>query len=153
MKVTERIINNTEEEGVILEYVSLTNDFIDIREYVQHKGEIIVGYNQKKECIQIKIENILYFEAVEGLVFAYTYNEFYEIKSRLYQIEEKIKRNCIRRVSKTMLVNMEHIISVRTALNGRLYARMVNDEEILITRKYAKEVGKYFMEEIDHERI
>ena len=28
-----------------------------------------------------------------------------------------------------MLVNVEHIISVRTALNGRLYARMENGEE------------------------
>ncbi len=34
-----------------------------------------------------------------------------------------------------MLVNVEHIISVRTALNGRLYARMENGEEILITRR------------------
>ena len=39
-----------------------------------------------------------------------------------------------------MLVNVDHIISVRTALNGRLYARMENGEEILITRRYAKEM-------------
>lgn len=44
-----------------------------------------------------------------------------------------------------MLVNVEHIISVRTALNGRLYARMENDEEILITRRYAKEVEDCFI--------
>ena len=48
-----------------------------------------------------------------------------------------------------MLVNVEHIISVRTALNGRLYARMENGEEILITRRYAKEVEDCFMEDGD----
>lgn len=52
-----------------------------------------------------------------------------------------------------MLVNTDHIISVRTALNGRLYAKMENKEEILITRKYAKDVAQYFMEEEDDERI
>lgn len=44
-----------------------------------------------------------------------------------------------------MLVNVKHIISVRTALNGRLYARMENGEEILITRRYAKEVEDCFI--------
>jgi len=48
---------------------------------------------------------------------------------------------------------LECIISVRTALNGRLYARMENGEEILITRRYAKEVEHCFMEEDKDERI
>mgnify|MGYP002521293569 CR=1 FL=1 len=60
---------------------------------------------------------------------------------------------CICRVPKTMLVNINYIISVRPALNGRLYAKMENGEEILITRKYAKEIAQYFMEEERDERI
>lgn len=146
MRVTERVIDNPENEGVILEYVSLTNDFAEIKEYVQHKGETIIGYTPEKECVVIRIEDILYFEAVEGTVFAYTANDLYEIKARLYQVEEKVKRSSLRRASKTMLVNVERIISVRTALNGRLYAKMENDEEILVTRKYAKEISEYLME-------
>ena len=42
---------------------------------------------------------------------------------------------------------------MRTALNGRLYAKMENGEEVLITRKYAKEVAHYLMEEESDERI
>lgn len=52
-----------------------------------------------------------------------------------------------------MLVNINYIISVRPALNGRLYAKMENGEEILITRKYAKEIAQHFMEEERDERI
>ena len=86
-------------------------------------------------------------------MFAYTVGSVYEIKGRLYQVEEKVKRRNICRASKTMLVNVEHIISVRTALNGRLYATMENGEEILITRRYAKEIENCFMEDDDDERI
>lgn len=57
------------------------------------------------------------------------------------------------RASKAMLVNVEYITSVRTALNGRLYAKMENGEEILITRRYAKEIEDCFMEDDDDERI
>ena len=35
------------------------------------------------------------------------------------------------------LVNLKKIVSVRPALNSRLYAKMPNDEEILVSRKYA----------------
>ncbi len=153
MKITERIVDNAEQEGVILEYVSMSRDFSEIKEYVLHKGETIMGYTQKKECVPIRIEDIFYFEAVEGTVFAYTENDLYEIKGRLYQIEERVKWSSLRRASKNMLVNVEHIVSVRTALNGRLYAKMENGEEILITRKYAKEITQYLMEEDGNEGI
>ncbi len=85
---------------------------------------IYPGYTEKKECVSIRTEDILYFEAVQNKVFAYTSNKFYEIKSRLYQLEEKITRKCMKRASKTTIVNADRIVSVRTALNGRLYVRM-----------------------------
>ena len=153
MRITEKLVNSPEEEGVTLEYIKLTKDFEEIKEYVQRKGDTLTGYRQTKEKVSFRIEDILYFETVDGLVFAYTVDSVYEIKGRLYQVEEKVNKRNICRASKTMLVNVEHIISVRTALNGRLYARMENGEEILITRRYAKEVEDCFMEEDDDERI
>ena len=145
MRVTEKLVKSPEEEGVTLKYIRLTKDFEEIKEYVRHKGDTLLGYKQTKEKASIRVEDIFYFETVDGLVFAYTMDSVYEIKGRLYQVEEKVKRRNICRASKTMLVNVEHIISVRTALNGRLYARMENGEEILITRRYAKEVEDCFM--------
>ena len=137
MRITEKLVNSPEEEGVTLEYIKLTKDFEEIKEYVQHKGDTLTGYKQTKEKVSFRIEDVLYFETVDGLVFAYTVDSVYEIKGRLYQVEEKINKRNICRASKTMLVNVEHIISVRTALNGRLYAKMENGEEILITRRYS----------------
>lgn len=153
MRVTEKLVNNLDEEGVILQYIRLTKDFEEIKEYVQRKGDALIGYTQNNERMSVRVEDILYFEIVDGIVFAYTVDSVYEIKGRLYQVEEKVSKRTICRASKTMLVNVEHIISVRTALNGRLYARMENGEEILITRRYAKEIEDCFMEDDDDERI
>lgn len=146
MNITERVVDNPKDEGVILEYVRFTKDFAEIKKYVENKGETITGYTDNKEFVPVRVEDVLYFEAVEGRVFAYTENAYYEIKSRLYQIEEQMKWKCMQRASKTTIINMDYIVSVRTALNGRLYARMENDEEILVTRKYAKEVSAYFLD-------
>ena len=153
MRVTEKLVKSPDEEGVTLQYIRLTKDFEEIKEYVLHKGDTLTGYKQTKEMESVRVEDILYFETVDGRVFAYTVDGVYEIKGRLYQVEEKVSRRNICRASKTMLVNVEHITSVRTALNGRLYAKMENGEEILITRRYAKEIEDCFMEEDDDERI
>lgn len=153
MRVTEELVKSPNEEGVILQYIRLTKDFEEVKEYVQHKGEALIGYKQNKDRISVRVEDILYFETVDGKVFAYTVDSVYEIKGRLYQVEEKVGRRTICRASKAMLVNIEHITSVRTALNGRLYAKMENGEEILITRRYAKEIEDCFMEDDDDERI
>lgn len=153
MRVIERMIQHPSQEGVILEYFKFTKDFAEIKEYVKHKGDTIMGYTQDNACVSIRIEDILYFETVDGNAFAYMADELYKLNGRLYQVEEDVKRSYICRASKTMLVNMDKIESVRTALNGRLYAKMENGEEILITRKYAKEVEDYFMKEDDNERV
>ena len=136
-----------------LEYIRLTKDFEEIKEYVQHKGEALIGYTQTNERVSVRVEDILYFETVDGIVFVYTMDSVYEVKGRLYQVEEKVSRKTICRASKAMLVNVEYITSVRTALNGRLYAKMENGEEVLITRRYAKEIEDCFMEDDDDERI
>lgn len=146
MKVKELIVDDIEEEGITLQYVEFTREFAEIKEYCLHKGETITGYTQDREAVSIRVEDVLYFEAVGELVFAYLENQVYEIRKRLYQIEETLKQENITRASKSMLINLEHIVSVRSALNGRLYAKMENGEEVLISRSYAKQVAKCIME-------
>ena len=64
MRVIERTIEHPENEGVILEYVKLTKDFAEIKEYVKRKGDTITGYTQRGDCVSIRIEDILYYEIV-----------------------------------------------------------------------------------------
>ena len=60
--------------------VNITKNFEEIKEYVQHKGETLIGYKQTKEKASVREEDILYFETLDGRVFAYTVECVYEIK-------------------------------------------------------------------------
>lgn len=142
MKLIKRKISSSEENTIILEYLEWTKELEDICNYIEGRKSWIVGYGENKEVYQIELNQILYFEAVGELVFAYTKTQVYEIKMRLYQIEEATKQNMILRVSKSFLVNIRKIKSVRPALNGRFVATMINGEEVLISRQYAKEVSE-----------
>ena len=142
MKLIKRKISASEENAIIMEYLEWTDELQEICNYIEGKKSQIVGYGENKEVYKLDLNEILYFEAVGELVFAYTKTQIYEIKMRLYQIEEATKQNMILRVSKSFLVNIRKIKSVHPALNGRFIATMINGEEVLISRQYAKEVSE-----------
>lgn len=142
MKLIKRQVPFLEEDVITLEYLEWTKDLEDICNYIDGKERQITGYGENKEVYRLKLDEILYFEAVGELVFAYTMTRIFEIKMRLYQVEEVVKKNMILRVSKSFLVNLKKIENVRPALNGRFIATMINGEEVLISRQYAKEVAK-----------
>ena len=105
--------------------------------YADKNLKNIEAFGEHDCKVQLKLDEILYFEADAEQVFAYTADEIYQMKLRLYQVESISKTAGIIRASKSYLVNLNKIQSVRTALNSRLYAKMPNGEEVLFSRKYA----------------
>lgn len=86
MRITEKLVNSPEEEGVTLEYIRLTKDFEEIKEYVRHKGDTLTGYKQTKE--KVSVRNIALFSAVPaaavpiqniGRAFCWNYGFLYLI--------------------------------------------------------------------------
>lgn len=141
MQVSVRNISRREDEQVVLECVEMTKDFEDIREYALMKGNVLVGYIHDT-AYQLNLADILYFEAVGDQVFAYTTEEVYCVKKRLYELETAYQDRKFIRCSKSVLVNLMQIQSFRPALDSRFFARMKNGEDILVSRMYAKELKK-----------
>ena len=145
MRVSVRRISLPEEEQVVLECIELSRDFEAVREYALMKGSLVAGYIDGA-LYQIPLKDILYFEAVGERVFAYTAEELYSVKKRLYEIEALYADQKFIRCSKSVVVNLMQIDSFRPALDSRFLARMKNGEDILISRMYAKELKRRLME-------
>ena len=134
-----------ENERVVIECVEMTKDFEDIKDYALMKGNVITAYIQDA-AFQLKLSDILYFEAVGEQVFAYTANEIYSVKMRLYEIEAQYQKRKFARCSKSIIVNLTQIESFRPALDSRLFAKMKNGEDVVVSRMYAKELKKRMLE-------
>ena len=79
--------------------------------------------------------DILYCEAVDRSVFAYTAAEVLPTPLSLSQLEREFPG--FFRCSRTMLVNLHAIASLRSYVGGRIAAALCNGETILISRHYA----------------
>lgn len=148
MRVAVKNVLSKSEEQVVLECVSLTPEFEDIRNYCLAKGTYLIGTNSRNEQQQIFYHEILYFEAVREKVFVYTNDHVYEIKMRLYEIEAEMLPYKFVRCSKSFIICLLQIASIRPALNGRFCAHMKNGEDVIISRKYVKQVKIAIMEDL-----
>lgn len=79
---------------------------------------------------------VFYFEYVDQKVFVYCKTKVYEIKSKLYELEEMLSDKDFIRVSKACILNLNKISSLSPTLGGRFEAKLKNGEKVIISRQY-----------------
>lgn len=96
----------------------------------------------ENERYKIPVSDIHYVESVDNSTFIYSASKVYESRQKLYEIEVFLKEKYFLRVSKTMIVNLMKVNSIKPALNGRYCAILKSGEEIIISRKYVPELKR-----------
>jgi DNA-binding LytR/AlgR family response regulator len=139
MRVQVRKIEDASAEQVIIECVHQTKDIIDIKNYIRSKDTLLTGTYHER-IYSFGLEEVYYFEAVGERVFACTNKNVYELKSRLYELEDAYKDRHFLRCSKSVVLNLLRIASLSPALNGRFTAHLKNDEKIIISRQYVPQL-------------
>lgn len=89
MKIT--IINPfpDEEEEIIIKCRVLTEDINHLICKLKNGDRKITGYDAKGITL-LALPDIFYFEATDNKVFAYGQKNVYEVKEKLYQLEEQL---------------------------------------------------------------
>lgn len=86
----------------------------------------------------VNSSDILYFDSVDNRTFLYTEDDVMEIKQRLYVLEVSLSDKDFVRISKSQIVNINKIRSLKPELNRTILATMSNGEQLYISRKYVK---------------
>ena len=113
----------------------------DIISYIGIADKKMVG-EVDGELFFIPLNNILYFESVDKVVYIYTDKQVYRSSAKLYVLEEQLADTYFSRVSKTTILNLKKLNSVRSAKNAKLEGLLINKEKILISRQYVAEIKK-----------
>ena len=91
---------------------------------------------------EIAVSDIFYIESVNNKTFIYCKNREYETKQKLYELEEMLRDKHFLRVSKSVLLNLMKVSSIKPALNSRFTAVLFSGEQVIISRKYVPELKK-----------
>ena len=141
LKVTIVEDPNIKETEISIVCEKMTNEINDIVSKISAVGLTVAG-KKDEEIFFIPVEDIFYFESVDGNVFFYTKTEIYEAMGKLYKIEESLANLQFSRISKTIIANLDKMLSIRKAENSRLTATLVNQEKLIVSRQYVSEIKK-----------
>ncbi|MEG0752465.1 MAG: LytTR family DNA-binding domain-containing protein [Angelakisella sp.] len=123
---TEIVINCKKADEAILHMLSLLHS-LDSKLTGTKNGDIFL----------LRPEEILYIDTVDKKTFFYTETDVYETPLRLYELEEQLGSGSFFRSSKSSIVNIAAIKSIRPELGGRLTIVLCGGEKLIVSRQYS----------------
>lgn len=114
-------------------------DIIHLIKSVDEKGKRIVGIKEN-DTYCIEPPDVYYFESVDRKTFCYTEKSVYETELKLYELDEGFAKADFMRISKSCVVNLNRIKSIRPDFGGKILATMQNGEKVYVSRQYANEL-------------
>lgn len=132
-------------------------DLSEIKNIVDGENIVIVDNEQKFSIIEnptkyyygkrldsvykINLNEVIYFQSVGRYNYIYTSNGIFKIDDTLKTIESRISSNFVR-ISKSAIVNLYYVLSIKPTYNMRFELKMKDNEDIIVTRSFQKKFRK-----------
>lgn len=141
MKITIEALADGAEEEIIIRTNTMDSDIINLIYAVKAERNRITAFYEN-EIVQLDSKEVYYFESVDNKVYACCEKKVFEIKQKLYELEEIYKQTNFVRISKSMIVNISKVSKIVPMFNGRLEGVLCNGEKVIITRQYVANLKK-----------
>ena len=138
VKVDIKKVNSYDDEHAELSVVEVTDTIQSAIDTLENNCRVIAArYND--QTVMCQIDKIYYIESIDKRTYIYTKDNTLEVSYRLYELESELTRNFFR-AAKAMIINIRKIKSVKSEINGRMTAELLNGEQVIIARSYVKEL-------------
>ena len=91
----------------------------------------------------IGLDDVLYLESVDDKVFAYTTDKVVRIDGTLNSFMIENDEDVFFRCSKSIVINVNRVTSLKSLSSNRIDATMEGGEHIIISRRYASEFRRF----------
>ena len=125
------------ENSVTIRYRKMTPTLHRVIGILEHDDDKLWGrIEEERTCIPL--DEVLYLETVDEKVFAYSDENVLRIDGSLQSFQEEADERFFR-CSKSMVLNVNRVKSLKSLSSNRIDATMENGEHIIISRRYASE--------------
>lgn len=141
MKIEICIDENAADLEISVTCKRLTSDIEKILATLRMMNHQLTA-KKDNEIHLLDIAQVIYIESVDRKCFIYTSDEIYESEFRLYELEQQLEEYGFFRVSKSFLIHLQNIQSLKADINRKIRVTMSNGEEIIASRQYADELKR-----------
>lgn len=148
MKIRIEVDEKTKDGEVIIRCNELNSEVVEIQKLIKDvlaQKTQITFYKSNTEYY-ISLEEILFFETESTVVNAHTVDNVYQVKYKLYELEELLP-NYFVRISKSTILNINYIYSMTRNLTSSSIVEFQNThKKVYVSRYYYKELKNKLLE-------
>ena len=105
---------------------------------INSAANVIIGEKESGDKTRVYLTKILYFEAVDRNVYAYTDSDIYKVRKTMYDIEDMVSNEHFVRISKSVIVNIRAVRRVSPDSARRLKLQLSSAEWVVVSRNYVE---------------
>ncbi|GFZ33032.1 DNA-binding protein [Clostridium zeae] len=140
MRIRIEVDNKIEEDEVIIRCSELSEEIKNIQvvlDDILSQNKKITFYRGDTEYY-LSLEEILFFETEESSICAHTIDNIYNVRYKLYELEELLP-GYFMRVSKSTILNTNHIYSITKSISSSSKVEFQNThKQVYVSRYYYK---------------
>ena len=144
MKLNINIDTGAKEPEIMITTAHMTEDVNRVIEFVSRLDDtptIISGIRGDKVEL-LEQEAIVRIYAEKGKVFAITQQGLYQIRLRLYEVEERLDNSKFVRISNSEIVNLKMVKSLDLSFVGTICMELSNGEVSYVSRRYVSKIKR-----------
>lgn len=144
MKLNINIDAKAKEPEVVIITADISEDVnrvIDFVNRLEDSSTIISGIKDDRVEL-LEQETIVRFYAEDGKVYAKTDKGLYQIRLRLYEVEERLDNRMFVRISNSEIVNLKKVKSLDLSFVGTICMELINGEVSYVSRRYVSKIKK-----------
>lgn len=112
-----------------------------IKRLSEEQPGMIAGFREEKVEL-LEQTGIIRVNAAEGKVYATTEKGDYQLRLRLYEVEERLDKNCFVRISNSEIINLRKVKSFDLSFSGTICVSLSNGAVTYVSRRYVSKIKR-----------
>lgn len=138
MKIRIELCDDLSEPEVTIKCRRVTDEIQRIEKAVSDSAKSQISFYKDNTEFYLDTDSILFFETDNGVVHAHTSDDSFRTDRKLYELEDILPQRFVR-VSKSTILNVDHVYSVERSLtSASLVTFRKSHKRIYISRSYYK---------------
>lgn len=138
MKIKIELCRELSEPEVTIRCRSITDEIHRVEKAVRDLAKSNLTFYKDNTEFYLDTDSILFFETDDGIVHAHTADDSFRTDRKLYELEDILPQKFVR-VSKSTILNVDHVYSVERSLTSASLVMFRNSHKrIYISRSYYK---------------
>lgn len=144
MKLNIKIDTNIDEPEALITTDRMTDEVNRVVDFIRKNCDtatVITGIKDEKVEL-LEQEALIRIYAEDGKVFAKTDESLYQLRLRLYELEERLESSLFVRISNSEIVNLKKVTSLDLSFVGTICMELSNGEVSYVSRRYVSKIKK-----------